>query len=148
MTLGDPEINRAVVESILARLVLNTKPVDEFEYDFHEIICYCGVRSSRRLSHDPPTTGRKYFGCGNDAKGCGYFAWHYLGCPQIESKCKMRAWCKVQERALVENENSTAYDEMVVHANDNVERMDDLLEEIERLKYKIQDLEGFILRYP
>ncbi|CAN1320083.1 hypothetical protein LINPERPRIM_LOCUS31540 [Linum perenne] len=49
--------------------------MDEFEYDFYEIICYCGVRSSRRISHDPPTTGRKYFGCGNDAKGCGYFTW-------------------------------------------------------------------------
>ncbi|CAN1249842.1 hypothetical protein LINPERPRIM_LOCUS7262, partial [Linum perenne] len=61
--------------SILARLVRNTKPVDEFEYDFHEINCYCGVRSSRRLSRDPPTTGRKYFGCGNDHKGCGYFIW-------------------------------------------------------------------------
>ncbi|CAN1281889.1 hypothetical protein LINPERPRIM_LOCUS17875, partial [Linum perenne] len=61
--------------SILARLVRNTKPVDEFEYDFHDINCYCGVRSSRRLSRDPPTRGRKYFGCGNDHKGCGYFIW-------------------------------------------------------------------------
>ncbi|CAN1276952.1 hypothetical protein LINPERPRIM_LOCUS16172, partial [Linum perenne] len=61
--------------SILARLVRNTKPADEFEYDFHEINCYCGVRSSRRISRDPPNTGIKYFGCGNDHKGCGYFIW-------------------------------------------------------------------------
>ncbi|CAN1301222.1 hypothetical protein LINPERPRIM_LOCUS24861 [Linum perenne] len=147
MTLGDLEINRAVVESILARLVRNTKSVDEFEYEFREIICYCGVRSSRRLSHDAPTTGKKYFGYGNDTKGCGYFAWQYLGCPQIEGRCGMRTWCKVQEKSLVEKENPTAYDEMVVHANDNEERMEELLEEIERLKYKIQDLEDFILRY-
>ncbi|CAN1127212.1 hypothetical protein LINPERHAP2_LOCUS3888 [Linum perenne] len=80
--------------------------------------------------------------------GCSFPHRHYLGCPQIEGKCEMRTWCKVEERALVENENPTAYDEMVVHENDNYERMDDLIEEIECLKYKIQDLEGFIQRYP
>ncbi|CAN1327826.1 hypothetical protein LINPERPRIM_LOCUS34256, partial [Linum perenne] len=67
--------SNAVVDSILARLVRNTKPADEFEYDVHEINCYCGVRSSRRISRDPPTMGIKYFGCGNDHKGCGYFIW-------------------------------------------------------------------------
>ncbi|CAN1140369.1 hypothetical protein LINPERPRIM_LOCUS24788 [Linum perenne] len=59
----------------MARLVRNTKPLDDFEYEAHEILCDCGVRSSRRLSHDAPTTGRKYFGCGNASNGCGYFAW-------------------------------------------------------------------------
>ncbi|CAN1159927.1 hypothetical protein LINPERPRIM_LOCUS22003 [Linum perenne] len=59
----------------MARLVRNTNPVDEFDYEAHEIICDCGVRSSRRISHDAPTVGRKYFGCGNAMKGCGYFVW-------------------------------------------------------------------------
>ncbi|CAN1169968.1 hypothetical protein LINPERPRIM_LOCUS107 [Linum perenne] len=59
----------------MARLVRNTKPVDEFESRAHEILCDCGISSSRRLSHDAPTNGRKYFGCGNARNGCGYFAW-------------------------------------------------------------------------
>ncbi|CAN1140456.1 hypothetical protein LINPERPRIM_LOCUS24839 [Linum perenne] len=59
----------------MARLVRNTKLVDEFKYGAHDILCDCGVRSSRRLSHDAPTDGRKYFGCGNATNGCEYFAW-------------------------------------------------------------------------
>ncbi|CAN1128277.1 hypothetical protein LINPERHAP2_LOCUS4534, partial [Linum perenne] len=37
--------------------------------------------------------------------GCSFPHRHYLGCPQIEGKCEMRTWCKVQERAVVDNEN-------------------------------------------
>ncbi|CAN1148342.1 hypothetical protein LINPERPRIM_LOCUS38034 [Linum perenne] len=59
----------------MVRLVRNTKPVDEFDYEAREIICDCGVRSSRRISRDTPTAGRKYFECGNATKGCGYFTW-------------------------------------------------------------------------
>ncbi|CAN1192921.1 hypothetical protein LINPERPRIM_LOCUS21514 [Linum perenne] len=63
----------------MAKFVRKPVDLDEFQYRDHEVVCHCGVKASRRISHTAANPGRKFFGCRNykskDNNGCGYFEW-------------------------------------------------------------------------
>ncbi|CAI0473886.1 unnamed protein product [Linum tenue] len=39
------------------------KGIDEFYYEDEEVLCNCGLRASRRISHTVANPNRKFFGC-------------------------------------------------------------------------------------
>ncbi|CAN1188569.1 hypothetical protein LINPERHAP2_LOCUS39411 [Linum perenne] len=51
------------VEALIARFVRKPVDFDEFLYDDHDVLCHCGLKASRRISHTPADNG------------CGYFDW-------------------------------------------------------------------------
>ncbi|CAN1181102.1 hypothetical protein LINPERHAP2_LOCUS35168 [Linum perenne] len=63
----------------MAKFVRKPADLDEFQYDDHDVVCHCGLKASRRISHTAANPGRKFFGCRNykskDNNGCGYFEW-------------------------------------------------------------------------
>ncbi|CAN1217639.1 hypothetical protein LINPERPRIM_LOCUS1079 [Linum perenne] len=63
----------------MARFVHKPEDMDEFQYDDHDVLCHCGVKASRRISHTAANPGRKFFDCRNykskAVSGCGYFDW-------------------------------------------------------------------------
>ncbi|CAN1139757.1 hypothetical protein LINPERHAP2_LOCUS11468 [Linum perenne] len=63
----------------MARFVRQPVDFDEFQYDDHDVLCHCGLKASRRISHTAANPGRKFFGCRNYKSkienGCGYFDW-------------------------------------------------------------------------
>ncbi|CAN1787229.1 hypothetical protein LINPERHAP1_LOCUS17558, partial [Linum perenne] len=63
----------------MARFVRKPLDFDEFQYDDHDVLCHCGLKASRRISHTAANPGRKFFGCRNYKSkadnGCGYFDW-------------------------------------------------------------------------
>ncbi|CAN1184249.1 hypothetical protein LINPERHAP2_LOCUS36860 [Linum perenne] len=63
----------------MAKFVRTPVDLDEFQYDDHDVLCHCGVKASRRISHTAANPGRKFFGCRNykskAVSGCGYFDW-------------------------------------------------------------------------
>ncbi|CAN1161865.1 hypothetical protein LINPERPRIM_LOCUS1490 [Linum perenne] len=67
------------VEAVMAKFVRKAVDLDEFQYDDHEVLCHCGLKASRRISHTAANPGRKFFGCRNykskAENGCGYFDW-------------------------------------------------------------------------
>ncbi|CAN1144372.1 hypothetical protein LINPERHAP2_LOCUS14058, partial [Linum perenne] len=67
------------VEAVMARFVRQPVDFDEFQYDDHDVLCHCGLKASRRISHTAANPGRKFFGCRNYKSkienGCGYFDW-------------------------------------------------------------------------
>ncbi|CAN1128653.1 hypothetical protein LINPERHAP2_LOCUS4764 [Linum perenne] len=67
------------VEAVMARFVRKPLDFDEFQYDDHDVLCHCGLKASRRISHTAANPGRKFFDCRNYKSkadnGCGYFDW-------------------------------------------------------------------------
>ncbi|CAN1124826.1 hypothetical protein LINPERPRIM_LOCUS31310 [Linum perenne] len=72
-------LSRSGVEAVMAKFVRKPADLDEFQYGEHDVVCHCGLKASRRISHTAANPGRKFFGCRNykskDNNGCGYFEW-------------------------------------------------------------------------
>ncbi|CAN1130610.1 hypothetical protein LINPERHAP2_LOCUS5929 [Linum perenne] len=63
----------------MSKFVRKPENLDEFQYGDHDVLCHCGLKASRRISHTAANPGRKFFGCRNykskAVNGCGYFDW-------------------------------------------------------------------------
>ncbi|CAN1181425.1 hypothetical protein LINPERHAP2_LOCUS35380 [Linum perenne] len=49
----------------MAKFVRKPADLDEFQYGDHDVVCHCGLKASRRISHTAANPGRKFFGCRN-----------------------------------------------------------------------------------
>ncbi|CAN1176836.1 hypothetical protein LINPERHAP2_LOCUS34091 [Linum perenne] len=49
----------------MAKFVRKPADLDEFQYGEHDVVCHCGLKASRRISHTAANPGRKFFGCRN-----------------------------------------------------------------------------------
>ncbi|CAN1163832.1 hypothetical protein LINPERPRIM_LOCUS32825 [Linum perenne] len=49
----------------MARFIRKPEDLDEFQYNDHDVLCHCGLKASRRISHTVANPGRKNFGCRN-----------------------------------------------------------------------------------
>ncbi|CAN0919438.1 hypothetical protein LINGRAHAP2_LOCUS31463 [Linum grandiflorum] len=49
----------------MSKISRSRKSCDEFHYEEDPVLCHCGVRASRRISHTAQNPNRKFFGCSN-----------------------------------------------------------------------------------
>ncbi|CAN1136246.1 hypothetical protein LINPERHAP2_LOCUS9353 [Linum perenne] len=103
----------------MAKFVRKPADLDEFQYEDHDVVCHCGLKASRRISHTAANPGRNFFGCRNykskDNNGCGYFDW-------------------LDDKVAVVNEKIS----LVNALNDRIA----LVSIVQQLKHKVQELES------
>ncbi|CAN0898108.1 hypothetical protein LINGRAHAP2_LOCUS19530 [Linum grandiflorum] len=79
-------------EAIMSKLSRSCKSRDEFYYEEDPVLCHCGVRASRRISHTAQNLNHKFFGCANyesqGDKGCSYFDWFDVKVATVTEKLK------------------------------------------------------------
>ncbi|CAN0919439.1 hypothetical protein LINGRAHAP2_LOCUS31463 [Linum grandiflorum] len=77
----------------MSKISRSRKSCDEFHYEEDPVLCHCGVRASRRISHTAQNPNRKFFGCSNyksqEDKGCSYFEWFDVKVAAVTEKLKM-----------------------------------------------------------
>ncbi|CAN0885903.1 hypothetical protein LINGRAHAP2_LOCUS15226 [Linum grandiflorum] len=77
----------------MSKLKRSGSSFDEFGYEDQPVLCNCGLRASRRISHTSQNPNRKFFGFSNykskDAKGCGYFEWFDVKVAVVNEKLRM-----------------------------------------------------------
>ncbi|CAN1276386.1 hypothetical protein LINPERPRIM_LOCUS15998, partial [Linum perenne] len=109
----------AGVEAVMAKFVRMPVDLDEFQYDDHDVLCHCGVKASRRISHTAANPGRKFFGCrkykSKADSGCGYFDW-------------------VDDKVAALNDKIA----LVNALNDRI----DLLDVVRQLEHKVEELKS------
>ncbi|CAN1824344.1 hypothetical protein LINPERHAP1_LOCUS30738 [Linum perenne] len=68
---------------------------------------------------------------------------YYIGCPKKVGRCRMSMWCKMQERGAMEPSGVVVLDEMVMVHQRQEERIEELKEEIARLKVELAKLMAY-----
>ncbi|CAN0837160.1 hypothetical protein LINGRAHAP2_LOCUS1718 [Linum grandiflorum] len=77
----------------MSKLKRSPKNCDQYLYKENQVLCFCGIRASHRISHTLQNPNRNFFECltskSKDEKGCGYFDCFGVKGVDVTEKLKM-----------------------------------------------------------